>query len=135
MIFRGDHPSRSRKAGQLRVWQTAFTWLVVCCINVCVAWAEDGYAAEEVHKGHHLAIMLCYQCHIAAPDQSYFPTLSPPAPSFESIAQREDISASSLQKFLATTHQGLNNPNGMPNPNLADFQIKQIVAYILSLRK
>jgi hypothetical protein len=32
-------------------------------------------------------------------------------------------------------HQGLDSPNGMPNPNLADFQIKQIVAYILSLRK
>jgi mono/diheme cytochrome c family protein len=84
---------------------------------------------------HHLATMLCHQCHVAAPDQSYPPTLKFPAPSFESIAQRKEISAQLLENFIATTHQGLDNPNGMPNPSLADFQIKQIVAYILSLRK
>ena len=37
--------------------------------------------------------------------------------------------------FLATTHQGLDNPAGMPYPNLADFQTKEVIGYILSLRK
>jgi hypothetical protein len=56
-------------------------------------------------------------------------------PPFESLAQRKDITAESLQKFMTITHRGLNNPNGMPNPMLMDYQVKQIVAYFLSLRK
>jgi hypothetical protein len=46
-----------------------------------------------------------------------------------------DVSAYSLEHFLKTTHEGLDNPKGMENPGLADFQVKTIVAYILSLRK
>jgi cytochrome c1 len=40
-----------------------------------------------------------------------------------------------LEHFLKTTHKGLDNPKGMENPGLADFQVKAIVAFILSLRK
>ena len=61
--------------------------------------------------------------------------LKPPAPPFATIAQRKDISAESLTNFLKTAHRGLDEPNGMPNPDLADYQIKQAVAYLLSLRK
>ena len=37
--------------------------------------------------------------------------------------------------FLNTTHRGLDEPNSMPNPDFADFQIKQIVAYLMSVRR
>jgi len=111
------------------------TLLAVFWMGVCSAWGQEGNSADDVRKGHHLATMLCTTCHVVAPDQSYEPTLSPPGPSFESIAQRKDISAELLQKFLTTTHQGLDTPKGMPDPNLADFQVKEIVAYLLSLRK
>jgi cytochrome c1 len=79
--------------------------------------------------------MLCYECHIAARDQAHPPTRDPPAPSFVSVAQRKEVSAESLEHFLKTTHKGMDNPKGMENPGLADFQVKAIVAYILSLRK
>jgi len=115
--------------------QTALTCLAVLWIAVCSAWGQEGSSAEEVRKGHHLATMLCTTCHIAAPDQAYKPTLDPPAPSFESIAQRKDLSAETLRQFLTTTHQGLDKPNGMPAPNLADFQVKAIIAYLFSLRR
>jgi hypothetical protein len=36
---------------------------------------------------------------------------------------------------MKTTHRGLDNPLGMPNPDLMDYQIKEIVAYFLSLYK
>jgi len=104
-------------------------------MTVCSAWGQAVSTTDDVRKGHHLAILLCTACHIAAPDQPYQPTLDPPAPSFESIAGRRDVNAESLQYFLATTHQGLDNPKGMPNPGLADFQAKAIVTYLLSLRK
>jgi len=101
----------------------------------CCAARGQETDADDVGKGRHLAILLCTSCHFAAPDQPYAPTLSPPAPSFADIAQRKDVSADSLTKFLSTTSQGWNNPRGMPNPNLAPFQTKAIVAYILSLRR
>jgi hypothetical protein len=72
---------------------------------------------------------------VAASDQRFMPVLQPPAPSFDSIAQRNDTNADSLRTFITTTHRGLDHPKGMPNPYLADYQITQVVAYILSLRK
>jgi hypothetical protein len=41
----------------------------------------------------------------------------------------------SLRKFLTSTRQGFDDPNGMPDPHLADFQIMEIGVYILSLKK
>ena len=114
---------------------TALPWLVAFLIPDSSAWAQAVNTADDVSKGHHLAIMLCTECHVAARDQDFAPTRDPPAPSFESIAERKDVSDESLQRFLATTHEGLDNPKGMRNPHLAGFQVKAIGAYILSLRK
>jgi hypothetical protein len=61
--------------------------------------------------------------------------MRPPAPSFASIIRQKTFDAESLTHFMKTTHQGINNPQGMPNPELMDYQIKQIVAYFLSLYK
>jgi len=91
--------------------------------------------AEDVQKGHELAIHLCAICHVAAPDQPAQPIMKPPAPSFASIVRKKTFDAESLTQFMKTTHRGLDNPVGMPNPDLMDYQIKQIVAYFLSLYK
>jgi hypothetical protein len=40
----------------------------------------------------------------------------------------------SIRQFLTTTHRAFADPNAMPNPQLLDFQITQLTAYILSLR-
>jgi mono/diheme cytochrome c family protein len=111
------------------------TWLVVLWIGVCSAWGQDATPADNVRKGHQLAIMVCGNCHVAAPDQAHKPILNPPAPSFESIAQRTNISADWLEKFITTTHRDLDNPTGMPNLLLVDYQVKEVVAYLLSFRK
>jgi cytochrome c1 len=88
-----------------------------------------------VLNGRKLAVLICANCHVAARDQPYEPILRPPAPSFESIAQRKTINANWLHTFMTTTHRGLDNPNGMPNADLLDYQVKQVTAYLLSLRK
>jgi hypothetical protein len=54
---------------------------------------------------------------------------------FASIAQRSDVTADFLRTFLTTTHRDIANPKGMPNPLLLDYQVTEISAYILSLRK
>ena len=116
--------------------RTASTCLVVFCMAGCPAWGQGGVTANnDVREGHHVAAMVCGVCHVAAADQSTPPILQPPAPSFESIAQRKDVTADLLKEFITTTHRTLATQKGMPNPDLADFQVKQVVAYILSLRK
>jgi mono/diheme cytochrome c family protein len=128
----GNHGQGSALARAVRTASTSF---LVFLIVGSSAWGQATGATDDVGKGQHLAIMLCTSCHVVAPDQPYAPTLSPPAPSFASIAQRQGIDMASLRGFLTSTRQGLENPNGMPNPHLADFQIKEIGAYILSLKK
>ncbi len=91
--------------------------------------------SDDVQNGHHLAVLMCSNCHVIGSDQSIEPILRPPAPSFESIAQRSTTSADTIRTFLTTTHRNLSNAAGMPNPELLDFQTRQIEAYLLSLRK
>jgi len=55
--------------------------------------------------------------------------MKPPAPSFASIVRQKNFDAESLTHFLKTTHRGLDNLKGMPNPDLMDYQIKEIVSY------
>lgn len=109
--------------------------LVALCFSTCSALGQEVNPADDLRQGHQLAALLCSSCHLAAPDQPYPPESKISAPSFKSIAQRKDVNAQTLRRFLTTTHRGLDNPNGMPRPNLADYQINQVIAYILSLRK
>jgi len=111
----------------------AWVSLVVLGIVSGAASAQDT-VTDDVQQGHRLAIIICSNCHIAARDQPFQPILRPPAPPFESIVQRGTINADSVRAFLTSTHRDISNPGGMPNPQLLDFQINQVTAYLLSLR-
>ena len=100
-----------------------------------VAWCQETRPSDDVEQGHRLANTICSSCHVAASDQQFAPILRPPAPPFEALAQRADMSTESIRKFLTTTHRDIGNPEGMPNPQLLDFQIRQVAAYLMSLRK
>jgi mono/diheme cytochrome c family protein len=117
--------------------RTARTLLVAFSLVATAASAQQASVADadNVQQGHRLANLICSNCHIAAPDQPFAPILRPPAPSFESIAQRRTTSAVFIRSFLATTHRDISNPEGMPNPQLLDFQIEQVTAYFMSLRR
>lgn len=104
-------------------------------LMIAVAAAQETPSPDDVKKGHDLAVLICSNCHVAAPDQRFTPVLQPPAPSFESIAQRNSLGADTIESFISTTHRGIDNPAGMPNPQLLGYQVKQVAAYLLSLRK
>ena len=114
-----------------------FAFLAISAFSVlATAQAQQASsAADDVEKGRYLAGLICSICHVAGPDQLVEPILRPPAQSFETIAQRSTTSADSIRTFLTTTHRDISNPAGMPNPELLDFQIRQLDAYLLSLRK
>lgn len=111
----------------------ALACLVALCLAAGPAGSQNAGSQEDVRQGHDLAVKICSYCHVAALDQANEPILQPPAPSFESIAQRKTLDLA--QTFLTTTHRDISNPKGMPNPQLLDFQVKQVAAYLLSLRK
>lgn len=103
--------------------------------TIGMAWSQTGASSGDIRKGHQLAATVCSVCHLAADDQPTPPILHPPAPPFKSLAQRQDLNEDSLEKFLTSTHRDLVTQKGMPNPDLADFQVKDVIAYLLSLRK
>jgi len=98
-------------------------------------YGQQAVDSDDVASGHKIAIDVCANCHLAAPDQPNKPILRPPASSFDSIAQKKTVTAKWLQEFLKTTHRGLDKPEGMPNLELLDFQARQVANYIMSLRK
>ena len=115
--------------------RSASTGFLALCLAASPAWSQQGNTADDVSQGHHLAVEICAFCHLAAPDQHAQPILHPPAPPFAAIMQRKDVTVQSLTDFMKKTHRGLDEPNGMSNPDLADYQIKQGVAYLTSLQK
>jgi mono/diheme cytochrome c family protein len=109
--------------------------LAIFTVFATAAGSQEAGVAEDLQQGHRWAKIICSNCHVASPDQEIEPILRPPAPSFESIAQRDGISADKIQTFLTTTHRDINSGTGMPNPQLLDFQIRQVAVYLMSLRK
>jgi mono/diheme cytochrome c family protein len=107
--------------------------LAVACGVAASAQAQEA-KTNLVAAGHDLAVQVCAACHVVENDQKSPPIMKPPAPSFSAIAQRNDQSESSLRKFLSTLHRSIARNSKMPNWLLADFQIDEIVAYILSLK-
>lgn len=55
-------------------------------------------------------------------------------PSFAAIANRPGTTAETLRKFVRTTHSTMAEPGNMPLMGATDYQLDQIVRYILSLR-
>lgn len=119
----------------MRVLYFAFLSISAFSVLATAQAQQASSAADDVEKGRYLAGLICSICHVAGPDQLVEPVLRPPAQSFETIAQRRTTSADSIRTFLTTTHRDISNPAGMPNPELLDFQIRQVGAYLLSLRK
>ena len=114
------------------------TMLVI--VLMLVAATSHAYAqqqrsdTDEITQGHALAVQICANCHVVARDQPNKPILTQPTPSFAAIARRNTLDADWLKAFLTSTHRGADNPSGMPNPALIDTHVRQIIAYLMSLR-
>ena len=107
---------------------------IFLALVLSVALMPSDLDAQDLKRGREIALLVCTSCHVVEPDQKYTVILRPPAPPFESIAQRPSTTAESIRKHLKTTHRDAENPNGMPNPQLIDSYIEQVTAYLLSLR-
>ena len=136
---RAGRPARRRLPSDQVVRVTLYR-LIAPVLSLLLAAAQPAHAQQAAKTagadaGKSVALKVCATCHVVAPDQPFMPMLHEPAPSFARIANRASTSAPSLGRFLSTTHATIQNPSGMPNPQLTDDQQADVIAYILSLRK
>ena len=89
--------------------------------------AQTPYAGGDARAGEELALQVCTACHVVAPDQRE-PRHYQGAPDFVAIANGRAVTATSLAAFLRTPHPS------MPNLILSSDEMRDVIAYILSLR-
>ena len=103
------------------------TWTIGASVQ---ALSEEAAASQE----RRFALLVCAACHVVATDQEVPPILRTPGPSFDAIANKPGTTGDSLRVFLSTTHAKIAASTSMPNPQLADYQMAEVISYILSLR-
>jgi mono/diheme cytochrome c family protein len=87
------------------------------------AFAQDATVAA----GHDLARLVCVACHVVDGERPSRPLVAG-APAFRDVANTPGMTAAALHVFLTTSHQK------MPNLILKPEEMKDVIAYILSLR-
>ena len=110
--------------------------------TLIVIWAAKPVAATagtsttaQLRRGEEIAQLQCAACHVVAENQKYPPLLENPAPSFQGIAKRPQLSEVALRHFILTTHWDQKTlPLSMPNPGLTPDDTAAVIRYILSLK-
>jgi len=77
-------------------------------------------------KGATLAQQICAECHAVQPGQPRSPNGQ--APTFETVAKTPGMTAIALTVILRTSHRT------MPNIILADDDLRNVIAYIMTLK-
>jgi mono/diheme cytochrome c family protein len=97
--------------------------LVASVAAPCGAHAQ---AAGDAAKGHQFVQQICSECHTVEKGQR--PSPNGQAPNFETVAKTPGMTAIALTAVLRTPHRN------MPNIIIADDDLRNVVAYILSLQ-
>jgi mono/diheme cytochrome c family protein len=82
--------------------------------------------AGDAAKGHQYVQQICSECHSVEKGQR--PVTERPSPNFETVAKTPGMTAIALTAVLRTPHRN------MPNIIIADDDLRNVVAYILSLQ-
>ena len=96
-------------------------------IGVSVALATTCHiaAAADIQAGRVIAERWCATCHVVGHGRAG----SDAVPSFPTIASRPGANEDTLHRALGDPHPR------MPDPNLTNREIDDVVAYILSLKR
>ena len=91
-------------------------------------------SSDQIAAGRNFASRVCGACHVVTQQRDELPVLAPPGPSFAVLAQRPLLTEQTLREFLGSNHSAMGPHEAMPNPRLADYQIDEIVAFMMSLK-
>jgi mono/diheme cytochrome c family protein len=101
--------------------------VVATALGIMVAGpASAQMATADAKRGRELAERLCTGCHIVSPGSAQ--TTNPDVPSFPAIARRDGATAEHLAGRIIVPHPA------MPRTQLTVAEIRDIVAYILTLK-
>jgi mono/diheme cytochrome c family protein len=92
----------------------------------CVAGAARAQEAGNPVKGAAIARQVCAECH--AVERGQRPSPNGESPAFETIARTPGMTSIALTAALRTSHRR------MPNIILPDDALKDVVAYVLTLK-
>jgi mono/diheme cytochrome c family protein len=98
---------------------------MLCLVVISIFGIAEAHA-QDISAGQKIAGTWCSNCHNIAPKVA---AAREGVPSFSSIAQMNSTTEASLAAFLTTPH------GKMPNLSLSRAEIRDVSAYILSLRK
>ena len=112
----------------MRQWWT----LTLVAVSACCGGFLHAQS-DLVSRGRDFAELVCSACHVVSEDRQT-PILRDPGPPFVQIARRASTTNGGLRTYLDTKHPDMGPSGRMPNPRLADYQIDEVVDYILSLR-
>ena len=82
--------------------------------------------AGDAAKGHEYVQQICSECHTI--EKGRRPSPNGQAPNFETIAKTPGMTAIALTAVLRTPHRN------MPNIIIANEDIRNVVAYVMSLQ-
>jgi mono/diheme cytochrome c family protein len=99
---------------------------VTFIVLLAAAGAVRAQPAGEPLKGRAFAEEICAECHAVLRGQRRSPNGE--APSFEEIATTPGMTSMALTAALRTPHRR------MPNIILSDEQLRNVIAYLLSLQ-
>jgi cytochrome c len=97
--------------------------LVALAAAPCGAHAQT---AGDTAKGHEFVQQICSECHTI--ERGRRPSPNGQAPNFETIAKTPGMTAIALTAVLRTPHRN------MPNIIIADEDLRNVAAYVLSLQ-
>ena len=119
----------SERSGIAQHWAAALVLPAVGMIPAaCVEDAGPGVSAIDVAQGDRLAHTRCVNCHIV---DSHGPLVrTDRVPSFPWIARQPGLTQEFLTAWLSTSA----SHERMPAPSLTREEIRQLSAYIISLK-
>jgi mono/diheme cytochrome c family protein len=122
------NPRRRRFAnGKHLVILLCVAILLGVALQARAAALSDSPANPDVTEGDRLAHILCVNCHVV--DLKGPVIRTDRVPSFSWIANQEGLTPTTLPAWLSTAHER------MPDLSLTRNEIRQVSAYIMSLRQ
>jgi len=117
---------------------TVMTFLIAASVGLAApaVTAQTKRVEGDAAAGRALSLSACTGCHVVASDQPFNPewTGTPRPPDFKTIANLAHVTAASLQHHLETLPAVPRRP-GMANPDLSTEQLRNVAAFILTLRE
>ena len=102
-------------------------------LTATAANAAPAGSAAQLRAGRELAQTVCSACHQVEAKQETLIVLDPPAPSFQTIADKPGTTQAGLRKFMAHTKWDAHTlPMTMPDLMLTPEQQDVLSRYILS---